>query len=103
MTTETAPRKAVQVDAVVSQRYAGNDNYGRPKADYLAKIASMDDEALRSECYSIIYQSARCANNHRADWHWMVDACYDEAEKRDPKAEIYDAAYKECYRDHCSG
>lgn len=56
------------VDVNVSQqRYAGKDNYGRPKADYLAKIAAIDDKALFSECYSMIYQSARCANNPRAD------------------------------------
>ena len=78
--------------------YDGNDNYGRPKADYLTKIAGMDDRELRSECYSMIYQSARCANNPRADWHWRVDACYDESRKRD--GDIYGAAYKECYADN---
>jgi hypothetical protein len=81
-------------------KYSGKDNYGRPKADYLAKIAVMDDKGLRSECYSMIYQAARCANNPRADWHWMADACYDEAHKRDPKAAIYVDAYNECYKDH---
>jgi hypothetical protein len=81
-------------------RYEGNDNYGRPKSKYLAKIAAMSDEELRSECYSMIYQSARCNNNPRADWHWMVDACYDEASKRGEKAPIYVSAYNECYADH---
>jgi len=81
-------------------RYAGNDNYGRPKADYLTKIAAMDGKELYSECYSMIYQSARCANNPRADWHWMVDACYDEASKRDEKASIYCRAYDRCYAEH---
>ena len=81
-------------------KYQGNDNYGRPKAEYLAKIAGMDDKELGSECYQMIYHSARCANNHKADWHWMVDACYDEASKRDEDASIYSKAYKECYRDH---
>lgn len=83
-------------------KYEGTDNYGRPKSDYLTKIAGMDDEALQDECYSMIYQSARCANNHRADWHWMLDACYDEAKKRDPEAGIYSKAYKECFRDHAA-
>lgn len=81
-------------------RYAGNDIYGRPKADYLIKIAAMDDEKLGNECYSMIYQAARCNNNPRADWHWMVDACYDEAKKRDDKASIYCKAYNRCYADH---
>lgn len=80
--------------------YTGHDNYGRPKADYLTKIAAMDDEQLGRECYQMIYHSARCNNNPRADWHWMADACYDEAKKRDDAASIYDGAYKRCYADH---
>jgi hypothetical protein len=81
-------------------KYQGNDNYGRPKADYVTKIAAMNDEALESECYSMIYQAARCANNPRADWHWMVDVCYDEASKREKGAPIYKRAYKSCFADH---
>lgn len=84
----------------MQERYTGKDNYGRSKADYLTKIAAMDDEALYSECYSMIYQSALCNNNPRADWHWMVDACYDEARKRDDESSIYVKAYKRCYADH---
>jgi hypothetical protein len=87
----------------VTSKYAGKDNYGRPKADYLTKIAAMDDAELRSECYSMIYQSARCSNSRRADWHWMVDACYDEASERGDGAPIYVAAYKSCYKDHARG
>lgn len=82
------------------RKYEGRDNYGRPKTDYLTEVAEMDDKALLSECYAMIYQAARCANNPRADWHWMVDACYDESAKRDSNAPIYDAAYKRCYADH---
>lgn len=81
-------------------KYEGNDNYESPKSRYITKLSLMDDEKLGSECYSMIYQSARCANNSRADWHWMVVACYDEALKRDPKASICDKAFKECYGDH---
>ena len=80
--------------------YIGNDNYGRPKIDYLEKIASMDDDALESECYSMIYQSALCDNNPRADWHWMVDACHDEASRRKKGAPIYSRAWERCYTDH---
>lgn len=82
------------------RQYEGKDNYGRPKSDYLVKIASMSADALYSECYSMIYQAARCANNPRADWHWMVDACYDEAKKRDPDATTYCRAYERCYAEH---
>lgn len=70
------------------------------KSDYLSKLATLDNDALYSECYSMIYQSARCANNPRADWHWMVDSCYDEAKRRDENANIYARAFEECYRDH---
>lgn len=78
----------------------GNDNYGRPREEYLTKISGMNDKELKDECYSMIFHSARCANNLRADWHWMVDACYDEAKRRDFLAEIYTAAYEKCVKDH---
>ena len=84
------------------EKYKGKDIYGRPKVDYLTKISEMDDAALYSECYSMIYQSARCANNHRADWHWMVDACYEEAQKRGDGAPIYSRAYKRCYAENAA-
>jgi hypothetical protein len=87
-------------NGTVDRRYAGADNYGRPKSNYLQKISEMDDSQLSSECYSMIYQSARCDNNPRADWHWMVDACYDEAKRRDAEASIYVRAYERCYREH---
>lgn len=63
--------------------YDGTDNYGNPKSDYLKKIERMTDEEFESECSSMIYQAALCSNNPRADWHWRVDACYDESLKRD--------------------
>lgn len=81
-------------------RYEGKDNCERPKSKYTQELSLMNNKKLESECYSMIYQSARCANNSRADWHWMVDACYDEALKRDPEASIYNKAFKECYKDH---
>lgn len=83
----------------IDKQYQGNDNYGRPKADYLTKIAAMSDEDLYSECYSMIYQAARCNNNPRADWHWMCDACYDESMRR-TDTKIYDRAHKQCVSDH---
>ena len=80
--------------------FDGNDNHGRPKSEYLAKLSDMKDADLKSECYSMIYQSARCAGNPRADWHWMVDACYAEAKRR--AGDIYGDAYSECFEDHAS-
>ena len=91
---------AAPVDGNVVQRYEGVDNYGRPKSDYLKNIAEMNDEELGRECYQMIYHSARCNNAPRADWHWMVGACYDESKRRDDSGEIYSEAFDECYADH---
>lgn len=82
--------------------YTGKDNYGRPKSDYLAKLAEMTDDELGRECYSMIYQSARCNNKPRADWHWMADACYDEAAKRGEGAPLYSEAFDRCYAEHAA-
>ncbi len=49
------------------QTYIGNDNYGNPKQQYLTQLAGMSDSELGIECYSMIYHSARCDNNPRAD------------------------------------
>lgn len=77
----------------------GKDNYGRPRQAYVDKVTAMDDQALSRECYEMIYQSARCNNNPRADWHWMVDACLDICKERG-KPEIYSDAWKRCVKDY---
>lgn len=87
--------------AELDPMFQGNDNYGNPKSDYLSKLAGMNDEALFSECYGMIYQAALCNNNPRADWHWMTDACYVESQRRDDK-EIYKRAFDKCYAEHAS-
>lgn len=73
-------------------KYFGNDNRGHPKADYLARLAAMDDEELQRECAGKIWLSAYAANNPRSDYHWHVDACYDECQRRG-KPEIYQQGY----------
>lgn len=82
--------------------YKGNDKYGRQKSQYLDKIKFMDDKQLHSECFDMIYQSARCSNNPRADWHWMVDACYDETKRRNKVEEIYTRAFNQCVKEHAA-
>lgn len=67
---------------------------------YKLKLESMTDEELFSETYDMIYQSARCNNNPKACWHWMVDACYDECVQRSP--DLYGKAWSKCYNTHCS-
>ena len=74
-------------------KYSGKDNLGKPKSDYLSKIAAMDDKELHFECERMIWLSAYAANNNRADYHWQCDACYDECKTRN-KEEIYSNAHK---------
>lgn len=85
-----------------NSRYQGNDNYGRPKSEYLDKLSAMTDAELSGECYSVIYQAARCANNRKADWPWMADACLDESRHRkgDNTPGIYEEAWKCCVKEN---
>ncbi len=78
------------------------DNYGRPKSQYYDKLKAMSDGELERESYDMIYHSARCGNNPRSDYHWMVDACYSECLLRGKDRGIYEKAYKQCYADHTS-
>lgn len=73
-------------------RYVGNDNDGKPKSDYLAKVTAMDDEALGEAAEQIIWLSAYANNNPKSDFHWQADAIYDECQTR-KKGEIYTDAY----------
>jgi hypothetical protein len=76
-----------------SGRYKGNDNSGKPKTEYLKKMVLMTDEELRKECESKIWLSAYASNNHRSDYHWHCDCCYDECKRRG-KEDIYSKAHK---------
>lgn len=73
-------------------QFTGNDNYGKPKSEYIARIAAMDDKALFDETESKIWLSAYAANNPRSDYHWHADALYEECQKRD--GDIYKKAWK---------
>ena len=77
-----------------SGRYQGNDNSGKPKAEYLRKLVQMTDEKLRKECKSRIWLSAYAGNNQRSDYHWKCDACFDESRRR-KKVNIYEDAFQE--------
>ena len=72
--------------------YEGNDNYGKPKSEYLAELAAMSDQDLRKACDQMIWLSAYANNNPRSDYHWQCDACYDECKRRE-KPEIYSRAH----------
>jgi len=73
-------------------KYEGNDNYGKPKQEYLNKLSVMNDKELREACDQMIWLSAYANNNPRSDYHWQCDACYDECAKRN-KLHIYEHAH----------
>lgn len=72
--------------------YVGKDNYGKPKHQYLDRIAGMTDDELYTETKNKIWLSAYAQSNPRSDYHWHADACYDECSRRG--GEIYDRAYQ---------
>ena len=77
----------------LKDKYAGKDNYGKPKSEYIDNVSKMTDEELLKETESKIWLSAYADNNPRSDYHWHCDYCYDECQKRN-KPEIYSKAYK---------
>jgi hypothetical protein len=79
------------------ERYTGKDNYGKPKSEYLKKIAAMTEDQLLKETESKIWLSAYAANNPRSDFHWQCDATYDEWVKRG-KVDQYNITYKKVMR-----
>lgn len=74
------------------REWSGNDNYGKPKSAYVARIATMTDGELYEETKRAIWLSAYAANNPRSDFHWHVDACYYECLARE-KPKIYERAF----------
>lgn len=75
-------------------RYNGNNNYGKPKQEYLDKLKEMPDKELGKQCDLYIWLSAYANNNPGSDYHWQCDACYDECVARD-RIDIYELAYKQ--------
>lgn len=73
-------------------QFEGKDNYGKPKSEYLARIAAMSDSELERETEQKIWLSSYAGNNLRSDYHWQCDACYVECEKRNSK--MYERAYE---------
>ena len=86
----------------MDEKFQGNDNYGKPKKDYLDKLSKLSDEELFTECKDKIWLSAYANNNPRSDYHWQVDACMLESDKRHKKAEeksIYQEAFDKLYKE----
>lgn len=81
----------------MNSKYIGNDNYGRPKSDYIEKIEQMDYTELFSETKDKIWLSAYANNNPRSDYHWQCDGCYDEWLRRNDVG-AYKKAWDEVYK-----
>jgi len=77
-------------------KYAGLDNYGKPKVEYVTKISALTDDALFKETTKLIWLSAYVSNNRRSDFHWQVDCVYDEWCFRNA-VEQYAKAYDEVF------
>ncbi len=77
-------------------KYTGNDNYGNPKSEYVAKVAAMTDDELFKETEQKIWLSAYANNNPHSDYHWHVDVCYDECKKRN-NVKLYEEAYNTAF------
>ena len=60
--------------------------------DYVKKLSKLTDDQLYDESKNYVWFSAYAHNNRRSDFHWMCDACYEEAKKRG-KPEIYTGAH----------
>jgi hypothetical protein len=75
--------------------YKGEDNYGRPKVDYITKIGNMAYDELMKETKGKIWLSAYADNNPRSDYHWQCDACYDEWVKREGNNRSYSVAWSQ--------
>jgi hypothetical protein len=78
---------------VSMKEYTGNDNYGKPKSEYVGEVQKMTDAELEKECESKIWLSTFANNNPRSDNHWHVDVLYDECQDRG-KLDIYKKAYE---------
>lgn len=95
--SKTANRLATALKSLaavtVRGKYDGVDNHGRPKKDYLARLESMDNDALYEECKTKIWLSAFAYTNPRSDYHWHCDATYAECSRRG-QVEIYNRAHK---------
>lgn len=93
MSVTSIDREYILKDCYKHKRNCRND----PIAVYVAKIIKMDDDDLVNETCKMIYLSALAGNNHKSDYHWMVDICYDEFLYRG-KIDLYDKAYNKACR-----
>jgi len=82
-----------EAEILAHPEFTGNDNYKKPRIDYVRKVEAMDEAALLKEGESKIWLSAFAGNNPRSDYHWHVTALYLEMQRRDPTGAMYQKAY----------
>lgn len=79
------------VDPTKKLHLKGSGNYG-PRQVFADHLFEMDDETFVKQAEQSIWLAAYAANNPISDYHWQVDACYQEALRRDnPK--LYERAW----------
>lgn len=71
----------------------GADNHGKPRQEFAGKLAAADDAEFLRLAEQYIWLSAYANNNPRSDYHWMADACGDEARRRG-KPGLYEQAWR---------
>lgn len=67
------------------------------KEGYASRIVQMDDAVFVKEVEEKCWLSAFAASNPRSAYHWQVDACYDEAKRRE-KPWLYQRGWNAAYR-----
>ncbi len=72
----------------------GTDNYGKPRQAFADRLAAASTAEYLDIAEQYIWLSAYANNNPRSDYHWMCDACYDEAKRRG-KPELYRKAWEQ--------
>lgn len=77
-------------------KYSGIDNYGKPKSEYISTLPAMTDDELVKAASDKCWLSAFASNNPRSDYHWQVDAIYDEAKARG-KMWLYQRGWNQAY------
>ena len=82
----------------IQDRFSGKDNSGKDKLEYIVSIQAMDRDKLFEEMKSKIWLSAYAGNNPRSDYHWHVDALYDEGKRRFGDDKLYSKAWNYCFR-----
>lgn len=75
----------------------GLTNYNNPRQGFADRIFAMSDDAFIKESAHYIWLSAYASNNPRSDYHWMTDACHDEATRRG-KPGLYQTAWESVAR-----